>query len=227
MIHHENRDTPTTIADLPTEVLEQIFYHVFPPWHLRYTQEHDRLETTNTYDLLLTGAELFNLQTAPLFAKLPSCAPLLVCHRFYNIGSPIFASSFTGQTHLVSYVKWNTIHTSYSGIMARTKMLIMDIGYLWSFNKLNLSDKFPLLEKLLISDHVVKHELDVEVLNVQDVDENDEGPFLEVGEDVRQMIGCGGDRVIARSACSVSLYDIATIISNYTAIQHENLVFRT
>lgn len=113
-------------------------------------------------------------------------------------------------------------------IMARTVELVLDIGHLWSFNKLKLGHMFPALKKLLINDHVIKHGLDVEVVRASELEWNNEGPYLEMDDETRKVVGCGeGDQVVARSSASKSLYDVATIIRNYTMIQHENMVFRT
>lgn len=139
------------LGSFPTEILRQVFVYIYPPWYLKYTQEHDSQPngTTNSNDPTDYGAD-----GEPRYFILPSIGPLLVCKRFYEIGYDAFLDSFTGHVHIASRLLWKELHFRYKGVMSRAKDLTIRVDHMWSFMKLNYIEKLPQVERLTL---VVKH----------------------------------------------------------------------
>lgn len=135
-----------SLTSLPTEILEQIFRYVYEPWHLEYTQEHDNTTSSHREPKTLHNT----LTGEPLFARLPSNAPLLITKSLYQIASPIFTTSFSGQVHITSRLRWKTVHASYEGVMKCATSLVFDIDSAWSFVRLNFLEKLPVLKEVNI-----------------------------------------------------------------------------
>lgn len=125
------------LPDLPVEVLQQIFQHIYPPWHLEYTQEHDLDPSASPPSTTITNT----LIGTPLFARLPSISPLLINKSLSKLAQPIFTTSFSGQVHITSRLRWKTVHASYEGVMRRATSLALDLDQTWSFIRLGFLEK--------------------------------------------------------------------------------------
>lgn len=147
----ESHSNTVGLGAFPTEILRQIFIYVYPPWYLKYTQEHDSQPngTTNGNDPTDYGAE-----GEPRYFILPSVGPILVCKRFYNIGCEALHISFTGHVHIASRLLWKELHFRYEGVMSRATDLTIRVDHMWSFMKLNYMEKLPRVERLTL---VMKH----------------------------------------------------------------------